>query len=70
MSETADTPTLAKLLVVMGCPEAKSTEMAQQLAKRSEQLAKERNQSQAEAMAYLLNLMKQGWAAQEKTDAD
>ena len=70
MSEPADTATLAKLLVAMGCPEAKSGEMAQQLAKRSEQLAKERNQSQAEAMSYLLNLMKQGWAAQGKTDAD
>jgi len=70
VSEPADNLILAKLLVVMGCPQAKSTEMAQQLAKRSEQLAKERNQSQAEAMAYLLNLMKQGWAAQEKADAD
>ncbi len=54
----------------MGCPEAKSGEMAQQLAKRSGQLAKERNQSQPEAMAYLLGLMKQGWAAQQNTDAD
>ena len=69
MSEPADTATLANLLVTMGCPEAKSTEMAQQLAKRSEQLAKERNQSQAEAMAYLLNLIKQGWASQGKSDA-
>ena len=47
-----------------------SGEMAQQLAKRSGQLAKERNQSQLEAMAYLLGLMKQGWAAQQNTDAD
>ena len=70
MSEPADTPTLAKLLVVLGCPEAKSTEMAQQLAKRSGQLAKERNQSHSESMAYLLGLMKQGWAAQQNTDAD
>ena len=54
----------------MGCPDAKSGEMAQQLAKRSGQLALERNQSQAEAMAYLLGLMKQGWAAQQNSDAD
>ena len=70
MSEPVDTETLAKLLVTMGYPEAKSGEMAQQLAKRSGQLALERNQSQAEAMAYLLGLMKQGWAAQQNSDAD
>ena len=54
----------------MGCPENKSTEMAKQLTKRSKQLAKERNHSHEEAMVYLLNLMKQGWAAQKKNDAD
>ena len=70
MSEPVDTEALAKLLITMGCPEAKSGEMAQQLAKRSGQLAKERNQSQPETMAYLLGLMKQGWAAQQNTDAD
>tara|TARA_Y100001968_G_scaffold83053_1_gene74159 strand:- start:5452 stop:5664 length:213 start_codon:yes stop_codon:yes gene_type:complete len=70
VSEPVDTEALAKLLITMGCPEAKSGEMAQQLAKRSGQLAKERNQSQPEAMAYLLGLMKQGWAAQQNTDAD
>ena len=70
VSEPVDTETLAKLLITMGCPEAKSGEMAQQLAKRSGQLAKERNQSHSESMAYLLGLMKQGWAAQQNTDAD
>ena len=70
MSDPVDTETLAKLLITMVCPEAKSSEMAQQLAKRSGQLAKERNQSQSEAMAYLLSLMKQGWAAQQNTDVD
>ena len=34
---------LAQLLTTMGCPEAKAGEMAAQLAKRSGQLAIERN---------------------------
>jgi len=65
-----NTETLAKLLTTMGCPKAKSVEMAHQLDKRSEQLAKERNQSREETMVYLLTLMKQGWAAQQNSDAD
>ena len=70
LSEQANTTALAKTLTSMGCPENKSTEMAKQLTKRSKQLAKERNHSHEEAMAYLLTLMKQGWAAQKKNDAD
>ena len=54
----------------MGCPEAKAGEMAAQFAKRSEQLAKERNISREEAMTHLLQLMRQGWAAKEQSDAD
>ena len=68
MSESADTETLAKLLIKLGCPESKSDEMSIQLNKRSEQLAKERNQTQSEALSYLLNLMSQGWAAQKKAN--
>ena len=70
MSESADTENLAELLVSLGCPKSKAAEMSKQLAKRSKQLAKERNQTQMEAMAYLINLMSQGWAAQDKTDAN
>ena len=40
--------------------------MATQLDKRAKQLAEQKNKSYEEAMAYLLDLMKQGWAAQEK----
>ncbi|MED5454702.1 MAG: hypothetical protein VX961_09255 [Verrucomicrobiota bacterium] len=68
MSESVDTETLAKLLIKLGCPESKSDEMSIQLNKRSEQLAKERNQTQSEALSYLLNLMSQGWAAQKKAN--
>jgi len=40
--------------------------MAAQLDKRARQLATEKNRSYDEALKHLLNLMKQGWAAQAK----
>ena len=70
MSQPDDINDLAKLLATIGCPEAKAGEMAAQLAKRSEQLAKERNVPREEAMIHLLQLMRQGWAAKEQSDAD
>ena len=70
MSQSDDNAASAKLLVTMGCPAAKAGEMAAQLVKRSGQLAKERDISREEAMAYLLNLMRQGWAAKKQPDAD
>lgn len=57
---------LAPVLVTLGCPQEKSLEMASQLDKRATQLAAEKNKSYEEAMAHLLNLMKQGWAAKAK----
>lgn len=57
---------LAPLLVSLGCPSEKSLEMASQLDKRARQLAAQKNKSYEEAMAHLLDLMKQGWAAQKK----
>ena len=47
----------------MGCPAEKSAEMASQLDKRARQLANQKARSCDEALAHLLNLMKQGWAA-------
>ena len=70
MSQPDDNADLAKLLTTMGCPEAKAGEMAAQLAKRSGQLAVERNIPRDEATAHLINLMRQGWAAKEQNDAD
>ncbi|MBC8245619.1 MAG: hypothetical protein H8E20_14645 [Verrucomicrobia bacterium] len=61
---------MAKLLITLGCPTAKAGEMAAQLAKRAGQLAKERDIPREQAIAHLLNLMRQGWAAKEQTDAD
>ena len=57
---------LAPLLVSLGCPADKSAEMAAQLDKRARQLAVKTKRSYVEALAHLLNLMKQGWAAKEK----
>src|SRR5258708_6460440 len=59
------TPELAALLLAMGCPREKSREMAAQLEKRAVQLARKKGGSQDEALLHLLNLIKQGWAAQQ-----
>ncbi len=57
---------LAELLKGLGCPPDKCLEMAGQLDKRARQLAVERQQSHEEALAGLLSLMSQGWAAQQR----
>jgi uncharacterized Zn finger protein len=57
---------LAGVLVALGCPKEKSTDMAAQLDKRARQLAGEKNRSYDEALEHLLKLMAQGWAAKEK----
>ena len=57
---------LASVLVALGCPQEKSVEMAGQLDKRARQLAEEKNRSYEDALAHLLGLMRQGWAAKEK----
>ena len=55
---------LAAALVALGCPPEKSTELAAQLDKRARQLAEQKDRSYDAALAHLLTLMKQGWAAQ------
>ncbi len=57
---------LAALLAAMGCPADKSAAMAAQLDKRARQLAEQKGRSYEAALAHLLTLMKQGWAAQER----
>jgi len=54
---------IAKSLTALGCPAEKSAEMAAQLDKRAKQLAGQKDRSYEEALAHLLALMKQGWAA-------
>ena len=61
-----DLTELAAWLVTLGCPAEKSLDMAGQLDKRARQLAGQKGKSYEDAMAHLLNLMKQGWAAKEK----
>ena len=62
----AELAQLAQALVAVGCPPEKAGEMAAQLDKRARQLASERNQSYAQALAHLLTLMRQGWAAKAR----
>ena len=57
---------LAQALEALGCPAVKSAEMAAQLDKRARQLSSQKGRSYEEAMAHLLGLMRQGWAAKER----
>lgn len=57
---------LASLLEKLGCPPAKCGEMALQLDKRARQLAEQKKRTYDDALAHLLNLMRQGWSAKEK----
>ena len=57
---------LAGVLSGMGCPPEKSAEMAAQLDKRARQLAEQKGRSYEDALAHLLELMRQGWAANQR----
>jgi hypothetical protein len=62
-----DISRLAQVLVALGCPAEKCADMAAQLDQRARQLAAEKGRPYDEALAHLLDQMKQGWAAQNKT---
>jgi hypothetical protein len=57
---------LAQALIALGCPAEKSGEMAAQIDKRARQLAAQKDQTYDAAMAHLLSLMREGWAAKER----
>jgi hypothetical protein len=57
---------LAAVMVSLGCPPEKSAELASQMDKRARQLAQAKGRSYEEAMAHLLELLRQGWAAKDK----
>ena len=57
---------LSEMLRALGCPAEKSTDMAAQLDKRARQLADLKERSYEDALAHLLGLMSQGWAAKGK----
>ena len=61
-----DLQELGALLAALACPAEKSADMAAQLDKRARQLAEQKGRTYDEALAHLLNLMKQGWAAKDK----
>jgi hypothetical protein len=61
-----ETSELMSVLVALGCPQEKSRAMAEQFDKRARQLAEQKGRTYEEALTHLLNLMRQGWAAQEK----
>ena len=66
MNKPRDLDSLAAALATLGCPSEKSAEMAAQLDKRARQLAEQKGRNYEEALTYLLNLMKQGWAAKDR----
>src|SRR5204862_5364391 len=57
---------IAPLLEALGCPAAKCLEMAKQLDRGARQLPGQKDKTYDEALAHLLSLMKQGWAAKER----
>ncbi len=57
---------LAAVLTRLGCPPEKSAEMAAQLDKRARQLAAQTGRTYEDALAHLLTLMRQGWAARQR----
>ena len=58
---------LAKRLTTLGCPSEKSAGMAAQLDKRARQLATQKGRSYDDALQHLLNLMRRGWSAQDRS---
>lgn len=62
----SDLQALTAALEAIGCPPEKAPEMASQLDKRARQLSVARGRSYEDALAHLLTLMRQGWAAQER----
>lgn len=61
-----DLEDLSRALVALGCPEDKSAEMAAHLDRRAHQLAEQKSRSHDEALAHLLRLMAEGWAARDR----
>ena len=58
---------LEAVLKALGCPEDKVVLMASQLDKRARQLAEQKQRTYEDALTHLLELMRQGWAAQQKS---
>jgi hypothetical protein len=61
-----DLDALAAALTRLGCPADQSGVMAGQLDKRARQLAEQKGKPYEEALAHLLKLMSEGWAAKQR----
>jgi len=59
-------PEIGQLLEKLGCPPEKSAVMAAQLDKRARMDADRKRVSYEAALEYLVSLMAQSWAAQDK----
>ncbi len=57
---------LATILGAIGCPTDRVATMAAQLEKRARQLSAKPGKPYEEALSHLLELMRKGWAAQER----
>ena len=57
---------LEEFLKSLNVPSENLSIMASQLEKRAHQLSERRNQSYEEALAHLIALLKQGWAAKKE----
>jgi hypothetical protein len=66
LSSSPEREALAQALVQLGCPAERARDMADQLERRADQLAQLKGRSRQEALAHLLGLMRQGWAAQAR----
>lgn len=66
LASEAELNQLTALLQHFGCPSERARAMASQLDKRARQLSEEKGKPYQEALAHLLKLMRQGWAAKEK----
>lgn len=66
IASEAELNQLAALLQQFGCPSDRAAVMASQLDKRARQLCEDKGKPYPEALAHLLKLMRQGWAAKEK----
>ena len=66
-------PTLKEVqeaILNMGLPTDTPQRLAEQLLKRAHQLAKKRQHSVRQTLDYLLELLRQGWAAKQSGKRD
>lgn len=63
-------PEIENFLRGLGAPTGQVHDMARQLDKRARQLSEEKKQPYEESLAYVVALMRQGWAAQARGESN